>query len=186
MLYPRSMMPFQTSIHPNTPAFMARREGMLNLIDQWHALEQRAADASAKSAERFAKRGALLPRERLAQLLDPGAPFLPLATLAGYGMDDPDLTRCVPGGSQLAGIGLVSGVRCMVVVTDSGIDAGALTEAGNQKLMRCQDIALENKLPFVHLVESAGSNLRKYRVEKFIRGGGMFYNLARLSAAGCQ
>ena len=56
MLYPRSMMPFQTSIHPNTPAFMARREGMLNLIDQWHALEQRAADASAKSAERFAKR----------------------------------------------------------------------------------------------------------------------------------
>ena len=184
MLYPRSMMPFQTSIHPNTPAFMARREGMLNLIDQWHALEQRAADASAKSAERFAKRGALLPRERLAQLLDPGAPFLPLATLAGYGMDDPDLTRCVPGGSQLAGIGLVSGVRCMVVVTDSGIDAGALTEAGNQKLMRCQEIALENKLPFVHLVESAGSNLRKYRVEKFIRGGGMFYNLARLSAAG--
>jgi geranyl-CoA carboxylase beta subunit len=184
MLYPRCMMPFQTTIHPNTAVFAARREGMLNLIDQWHALEQRAADASAKSAERFAKRGALLPRERLAQLLDPGTPFLPLATLAGYGMDDPDLTRCVPGGSQLAGIGLVSGVRCMVVVTDSGIDAGALTEAGNQKLMRCQDIALENKLPFVHLVESAGSNLRKYRVEKFIRGGGMFYNLARLSAAG--
>ena len=184
MLYPRSMMPFQTTIHPNTAVFAARREGMLNLIDQWHALEQRAADASAKSAERFAKRGALLPRERLAQLLDPGTPFLPLATLAGYGMDDPDLARCVPGGSQLTGIGLVSGVRCMVVVTDSGIDAGALTEAGNQKLMRCQDIALENKLPFVHLVESAGSNLRKYRVEKFIRGGGMFYNLARLSAAG--
>jgi geranyl-CoA carboxylase beta subunit len=72
----------------------------------------------------------------------------------------------------------------MAVATDSGIDAGALTEAGNQKIMRCQEIALENRLPFVHLVESAGANLRKYRVEKFVRGGGMFYNLARLSAAG--
>jgi len=178
------MTPFQTQIQPTSDAFAAQRQGMLALIEAWHALEQRASDASARSAARFAQRGALLPRERLAQLLDPGAPFLPLATLAGYGMDDPDLSRCVPGGSQLAGIGQVSGVRCMVVVTDSGIDAGALTEAGNQKLMRCQDIALQNKLPFVHLVESAGSNLRKYRVEKFIRGGGMFYNLARLSAAG--
>jgi len=178
------MTPFQTHIQPTDPVFAAQRQSMLALIDEWHALEQRAHDASSQSAERFAKRGALMPRERLAQLLDPGAPFLPLATLAGYGMDNPDLSRCVPGGSQLAGIGMVSGVRCMVVVTDSGIDAGALTEAGNQKLMRCQDMALQNKLPFVHLVESAGSNLRKYRVEKFIRGGGMFYNLARLSAAG--
>jgi len=72
----------------------------------------------------------------------------------------------------------------MVLASDSGIDAGALTEAGNQKIIRCQELALENRLPFVQLVESAGSNLRKYRVDKFIRGGGMFYNLARLSAAG--
>ena len=180
----RGMTSFQTQTQPTSDAFAAQRQGMLALVDEWHALEQRASDASARSAARFAQRGALLPRERLARLLDPGAPFLPLATLAGYGMDDPDLSRCVPGGSQLAGIGMVSGVRCMVVVTDSGIDAGALTEAGNQKLMRCQEIALQNRLPFVHLVESAGSNLRKYRVEKFIRGGGMFYNLARLSAAG--
>lgn len=157
---------------------------MLDLVGQLRALEQRAADASGRAAARFAQRGALLPRARVARLLDPGMPFLPLCNLAGYGMDDPDPERCIPGGSQIAGIGFVSGVRCMVVATDSGIAAGALTEAGNQKLMRCQEIALENKLPFVHLVESAGSNLRQYRVEKFIRGGGMFYNLARLSAAG--
>src|SRR5690606_20918053 len=100
------------------------------------------------------------------------------------GMDGNDLDQAIPGGSQIAGIGIINGVRCMVVATDSGINAGALTEAGNQKLMRCQAIALENKLPFVHLVESAGANLRQYRVDKFIRGGGMFYNLARLSAAG--
>lgn len=182
--WPLHMMPFESLVQPASAAFEAQRQGMLELIDQWRALEQRAADVSARAAERFARRGALLPRERLARLLDPGAPFLSIASLAGYGMDDPDLQRCIPGGSQLAGVGWVSGVRCMVVVTDSAIDAGALTEAGNQKLMRCQEIALENKLPFVHLVESAGSNLRKYRVDKFIRGGGMFYNLARLSAAG--
>jgi len=157
---------------------------MLALVDEMHALEQRAADASARAAASFARRGALLPRERLARLLDPGRPFLPIATLAGYGLDDPNPATCVPGGSQLAGIGFISGVRCMVMVNDSGIDAGALTEGGNLKIMRCQDIALENKLPFVHLVESAGANLRKYRVDKFVRGGGMFYNLARLSAAG--
>jgi len=178
------MTPFQSRLHPASEAFRTQRAGMLALIDEFRALEQRAADASARAAASFERRGALLPRERMSRLLDPGRPFLPIANLAGYGMDDPDLQACVPGGSQIAGIGFVSGVRCMVVVTDSGIDAGALTESGNQKLMRCQELALENRLPFVHLVESAGSNLRKYRVEKFIRGGGMFYNLARLSAAG--
>ncbi|WP_326541614.1 acyl-CoA carboxylase subunit beta [Pseudorhodoferax sp.] len=178
------MQPFASRIHPASEAFQQQRSGMLALVEELRALERRAAEASARAAPSFAKRGALLPRERVARLLDPGRPFLPLCNLAGYGMDDPDPARCVPGGSQIAGIGFVSGVRCMVVATDSAIDAGALTEAGNQKLMRCQDIALENRLPFVHLVESAGANLRKYRVDKFIRGGGMFYRLARLSAAG--
>ena len=178
------MTPFESRLHPASEAFQSQRAGMLALVDQLRSLEQRAADASARAAPSFAKRGALLPRERVARLLDPGQPFLPVCNLAGFGMDDPDPDRCIPGGSQIAGIGFVSGVRCMVLASDSGIDAGALTEAGNQKIMRCQEIALENRLPFVHLVESAGSNLRKYRVEKFIRGGGMFYNLARLSAAG--
>ena len=178
------MIPFASRIHPASETYQSQRAGMLDLVGQLRALEQRAADTSARAAASFNRRGALLPRERVGRLLDAGMPFLPLCNLAGYGMDDADLDRCVPGGSQIAGIGYVSGVRCMVVATDSGIDAGALTEAGNQKLMRCQDIALENRLPFVHLVESAGSNLRKYRVEKFIRGGGMFYNLARLTAAG--
>jgi geranyl-CoA carboxylase beta subunit len=178
------MTPFESRIHPASEAFQAQRAGMLALVDDLRALEQRAVDASARAAASFAKRGALLPRERLARLLDVGRPFLPIASIAGYAMDNPDLAAVVPGGSQLAGIGFVSGVRCMVLVNDSGIDAGALTESGNQKIMRCQELALANKLPFVHLVESAGANLRKYRVEKFIRGGGMFYNLARLSAAG--
>src|SRR5690606_10009445 len=178
------MTPFDSRIQPHGQEYDRQRAGMLSLVDQLHALEQRAAHASAKASAVFAKRGALLPRERIARLLDPMASFLPLCNLAGYGMDGNDLDQAIPGGSQIAGIGIINGVRCMVVATDSGINAGALTEAGNQKLMRCQEIALENKLPFVHLVESAGANLRQYRVDKFIRGGGMFYNLARLSAAG--
>lgn len=178
------MTPFESHIVAQSAAFQQQRAGMLALVDDMLALEQRAAAASARAAPSFAKRKALLPRERFSRLLDPGQPLLPIANLAGYGLDDPNPETCLPGGSLLAGIGFVSGVRCMVVATDSGIDAGAMTESGNQKLLRCQDIALENKLPFVHLVESAGANLRKYRVDKFVRGGAIFYNLARLSAAG--
>ena len=72
----------------------------------------------------------------------------------------------------------------MLVADDAGIDAGALQPRGCEKLLRAQAIALENRLPFVHLVESAGANLLNYRVEQFIHGGALFYNLARLSAAG--
>jgi geranyl-CoA carboxylase beta subunit len=85
---------------------------------------------------------------------------------------------------MITGIGYVAGVRAMVVASDSGIDAGAIQHMGREKLMRAQDLALENRLPFVHLVESAGANLLKYRVEGFIHGGAIFYNLAKLSAAG--
>jgi geranyl-CoA carboxylase beta subunit len=85
---------------------------------------------------------------------------------------------------MIAGIGFVSGVRCMVVASDSGIDAGAIQAMGLDKILRVQEIALQNRLPFLHLVESAGANLMKYRVEGFVHGGTLFRNLARLSAAG--
>jgi geranyl-CoA carboxylase beta subunit len=178
------MQKFDSALDMSSALAQEQSEYMSTLINNWQEIELRAQTASEAHRDTFAKRGALLPRERLGALLDPASPFLPLANMAGYLMDDPDPTTSVPGGSQIAGIGFVSGVRCMVVITDSAIQAGAMTEAGNLKLMRCQDIALENKLPFIHLVESAGANLRKYRVDKFIRGGGIFYNLARLSAAG--
>jgi geranyl-CoA carboxylase beta subunit len=85
---------------------------------------------------------------------------------------------------MIAGIGYVAGVRAIVVASDSGIDAGAIQHMGREKLLRAQGLALENRLPFVHLVESAGANLLKYRVEGFVQGGAIFYNLAKLSAAG--
>ena len=78
----------------------------------------------------------------------------------------------------------IAGTRCMVVVDDSGIEAGALQPMGLEKFQRAQQIALENRLPFVHLVESAGANLLRYRVEDFINGGSHYARLARLSAAG--
>ncbi|MFO1330809.1 MAG: carboxyl transferase domain-containing protein, partial [Rubrivivax sp.] len=178
------MKAFESRIDPGSTEFRARRAGLLALVDELRTLQSRALQASERSRPAFEARGALLPRERLARLLDPGAPFLELSALAGYGMDDADLARSIPGGSQIAGIGFVAGVRCVVVVTDAGIQAGAMTEGGNLKLLRAQELALENRLPFVHLVESAGANLRRYRVDKFVRGGAIFYNLARLSAAG--
>jgi len=178
------MNPPKTRIDPQSEIFQQQRSAMLALVERQRILESRAVAASAASKPAFDKRSALLPRERMAQLLDPGAPFLELASLAGYCTEDADPESSIPGAAVLAGIGVVSGMRCMVVANDSGIGAGALSALGGRKIMRCQEIALENKLPFVQLVESGGANLLTYKVERFIAGGGLFYNLARLSAAG--
>ena len=99
-------------------------------------------------------------------------------------MDIDDEAKTVPGGNIIAGIGFVCGTRAVIVVDDSGINAGAMTQAGTYRLRRCQEIALTKKLPFIHLVESAGADLMKYSVEFFLNSGGVFANLARLSAAG--
>ncbi len=174
----------ESTISPGSEAFQANRAGMLELIRRVRECEQRSVAKSAEARPRFEKRQQLLPRERVSLLLDPGTPFLELCTLAGLGMDDPDLAKSVPGGGVIAGIGTVSGIRCMITASDSGIDAGALQAMGLDKQLRIQELALENKLPFVQLVESAGANLMLYRVEHFVRGGGLFRNLARMSAAG--
>jgi geranyl-CoA carboxylase beta subunit len=174
----------ENTISPGSAAYHANRDGMLALIDRMRALEERTRAASAAAKDRFHKRGQLLPRERVALVLDPGAPFIELSTLAGYMFDVPDANKSVPGGGVIAGIGFVSGIRCMVSANDAGIDAGALQPYGLDKTLRVQELALENKLPYVQLVESAGANLLRYRVEDFVRGGNIFRNLARLSAAG--
>lgn len=178
------MSVFHSSWNAQGDVAQQRRAAMLARIAQLRALEQRAADASAKSRATFEKRGQLLPRERIGLLVDAGAPWLPLCSLAGYRQDTPDAAKSVPGGGVVAGIGFVSGVRCMVVASDSGIEAGAIQPMGLDKILRVQEIALQNKLPFVHLVESAGANLMRYKVEGFVHGGALFRNLARLSAAG--
>lgn len=172
------------TISPRTKDFLAAQASMLAGLEQAQAYEARAVAKSSASRDRFTKRGQLLPRERLSLLLDPGTPFLELCRLAGLGHDTNNLEDSVPGCGIVAGIGYVSGVRCMINVSDSGIDAGALQPVGLDKILRVQELALENRLPYVQLVESAGANLLNYRVEDFVRGGNLFRNLARLSAAG--
>ena len=174
----------ETNIATGSETFQSNRSGMLSLLGKVRELEERTRQASAASKARFEKRAQLLPRERLSLLLDHGTPFLELSTLAGYCMDNADPDKGVAGGGVIAGIGYVSGVRCMVCASDSGIEAGALQPKGLDKQLRAQELALDNKLPYIQLVESAGANLMAYRVEEFVRGGNLFRNLARLSAAG--
>ncbi len=178
------MPAIQSRLDPNSEAFQGNRKRMLELVAFLRGLEKRTRDKSEEAKPLFDKRGQLLPRERIARLLDAGAPWLELSSMAGYCLDNPDPEKSIPGGGMIAGIGHVGGVRAMVVASDSGIDAGAIQHMGREKLIRAQGLALENRLPFVHLVESAGANLLKYRVEGFIHGGAIFYNLAKLSAAG--
>ncbi|HEV8390067.1 MAG TPA: carboxyl transferase domain-containing protein, partial [Dongiaceae bacterium] len=178
------MPAIQSKLDPNSAAFQSNCKRMLELVSLLRGLEKRTRDKSEEAKPLFDKRGQLLPRERIARLLDIGAPWLELSSMAGYCLDNPDPEKSIPGGGMIAGIGYVAGVRAMVVASDSGIDAGAIQHMGREKLMRAQDLAMENRLPFVHLVESAGANLLKYRVEGFIHGGAIFYNLAKLSAAG--
>ena len=184
------MPAIDSRIDTASAAFAENRAHMTALLGQLRALEARTRDTSAAVAPRFARLGKLLPRDRVALLLDPGMPQIELSTLAGYCQDADDRgvprthDTTVPGGGTIAVIGYVAGVRCLVVADDAGIDAGAMQPMGLDKFQRAQDIALQNRLPFVHLIESAGANLLKYRVEDFILGGKGFYNLARLSAAG--
>ena len=178
------MPAIQSKLDTNSEAFQGNRKRMLELVSRLRDLEKRTRDKSGEAKPLFDKRGQLLPRERIARLLDAGAPWLELSSMAGYCLDNPDPAKTIPGGGMISGIGYVAGARAMVVASDSGIDAGAIQHMGREKLLRAQDLALENKLPFVHLVESAGANLLKYRVEGFIHGGAIFRNLARLSAAG--
>ena len=175
---------FETLINPHSAVFATNRSHMLRLLAEVRRLEQATRDRSAQSKPLFDKRGQLLPRDRIALLLDPGSSFLELSALAGFGLDHPDPAKCVAGAGVIAGIGTVGGARCMVVASDAGIEAGSIRAMGREKILRAQELALQNKLPFVHLVESAGANLLRYKVEGFVLGGAIFCNLARLSAAG--
>ena len=175
---------FNSKINASSDGFRKNRQEMLELIGQLEELNSRGAILSAKRAARFEARGQLLPRERLARLLDPGMPFMAIGNIAGYLLDTDDPARSLPGSTIIAGIGFIAGVRCVVVVDDSGIQAGSLTTAGAYRITRSEEIALQQKLPFVHLVESAGGDLLNYTVEGFSKGGALFGNLAKLSKAG--
>ena len=178
------MTVFNSRINTNSEGFRKNREEMLAHISKLQELNARGAMISEKRKPRFESRGQLTPRERLARLLDPGMPFMAVGNIAGYLLDTDNADKSIPGSTIISGIGFIAGVRCVVVVDDSGIQAGSLTQAGAFRVMRCEEIALQQKLPFVHLVESAGGDLLNYTVEGFSLGGALFGNLAKLSKAG--
>ncbi|MFD7004655.1 acyl-CoA carboxylase subunit beta [Rhodococcus sp. JVH1] len=144
-------------------------------IDTEHA--KALAGGGEKYTERHKKRGKLLARERIELLLDPDSPFLELCPLAAWGSDFP------VGASTVVGIGVVEGVECLIVANDPTVRGGTSNPWTLRKGFRANDIARQNRLPVISLVESGGADLPTQK-EVFIPGGRMFRDLTQLSAAG--
>ena len=173
-----------SKIQVESDTFRENRASMLDCVARLRSYEQRTRDASNRRLATFRARGQLSPQERLDGLLDPGMPFLQLHSMANFRVEEADESLSVPGASVIVGIGFVGGVRCMIWVDDSGIAAGAATESTLAVSTSLLKLCFRQKLPLVHLVESAGANLLKYKVELWSNFGGVFRDLARLSAAG--
>jgi geranyl-CoA carboxylase beta subunit len=176
------MPALRSALVPTSEGFRANAARMLGLLEQVRAIEDKVRAASEAMRAKFEARAQLLPRERVARLLDRGSPFLELSPLAGLGMHE-DKGEVAPLGSGIAGIGVVQGKRCLLLANDSAIKGGTISPMGLKKSLRLQEIAFENKLPLVYLVESGGANLL-HQSELFVEGGRSFANQARLSAAG--
>ena len=175
------MPAFDSKLKTKTPEFLANCDSMRDLIRQLRGrLDMVQQGGGEKAQARHRSRGKLLPRERVGLLLDPGSPFLELSALAAFGMYNDES----PGASQISGVGRVSGVECWVTAADATVKGGAIYPMTVQKILRGQKIAMENRLPSVMLVESAGANL-SHQAEFFAEHGGrVFANQARMSALG--
>ena len=178
------MAVFKSKIDNKSDAFSKNKSEFSELIKKMEDIYGRAEKVSERRRQKFIERGQLTPRERLSKILDQDTAFIELFNMISYLVDDDNYDTSISGGSIIAGIGFISGVRCLVFVDDSGINAGALTAKSIDKALGCLNISLRQKLPFIHLVESSGINLMNYTVEFWSNTGGMFYGLAKLSAAG--
>ena len=178
------MAVFKSKINNKSDVFSKNKSEFSELIKKMEDIYSRAEKVSERRRQKFIDRGQLTPRERLSKILDQDTAFIELFNMISYLVDDDNYDTSISGGSIIAGIGFISGVRCLVFVDDSGINAGALTAKSIDKALGCLNISLSQKLPFIHLVESSGINLMNYTVEFWSNTGGMFYGLAKLSAAG--
>ncbi|BFU44997.1 acyl-CoA carboxylase subunit beta [Krasilnikovia sp. MM14-A1004] len=168
----------RSTLDTATSEARAARQAMLDALDEVAAETARAvAGGGPKAVDRHHARGKLTARERIELLLDPDAPFLELAALAGYGSD------FAVGGSVVAGIGVVSGVECLLIANDPTVKGGSSNPWSLKKTLRMHEIARQNRLPVISLVESGGADLPTQK-EVFIPGGAVFRNLTQLSAAG--
>jgi geranyl-CoA carboxylase beta subunit len=170
-------------LDPASSAFAHNAARMAERLAEVQRLQALVVTESESKRAKFEQRGQLLPRERVARLIDRGSAFLELSPLAGLAMHDDDGKKSVMGGGSIVGIGVVAGKRVLVSASDSAIKGGTIAPMGLKKALRAQELARENKLPLLALVESGGANLM-YQAEIFVDGGRTFANQARLSAAG--
>ena len=172
-----------SSVDPRSDAFRANAEQWRDIAADLRARRSEAAQGGpAKARERHLGRGKLLPRDRVTRLLDPGSPFLEIGALAAHGMYD----DAIHGAGMIAGIGRVEGHEVMVVCNDSTIKGGTYYPMTAKKHLRAQEIARENRLPCVYLVDSGGANL-PHQTDVFPdreHFGRIFYNQATLSSLG--
>jgi 3-methylcrotonyl-CoA carboxylase beta subunit len=168
---------------PSSEAFRANRAAHLALLAEVEqAAQAAAAGGGPQATARHVARGKMAPRDRVAGLLDPGSPFLEIGALAAHGMYD----GAAPGAGVIAGVGRVHGRDVMVVCNDATVKGGTYYPMTVKKHLRAQEIAAECRLPCVYLVDSGGANLPN-QDEVFPdrdHFGRIFYNQARMSAAG--
>ncbi|HEY1152513.1 MAG TPA: carboxyl transferase domain-containing protein, partial [Pseudolabrys sp.] len=172
-----------SSVDTASPDFSANAAAMQALIGDLREKRAEAAlGGSAKARERHVSRGKLLPRDRVMALIDPGSPFLELSPLAAYGLYEDKIHAA----GVITGIGRVSGRECMIVCNDSTIKGGTYYPMTVKKHLRAQEIARENRLPCLYLVDSGGANL-PHQTDVFPdreHFGRIFYNQATMSALG--
>lgn len=173
----------ETKLNPRSAEFQANAEAMRAQVEDLKVQLAKAAQGGGEAARaKHTARGKLLPRERVQMLLDPGTPFLELAPLAAHGMYHGD----APCAGLIAGIGRVSGVDCLIVCNDATVKGGTYYPMTVKKHLRAQEVAMQNHLPCIYLVDSGGANLPNQDDvfpdrEHF---GRIFYNQANMSANG--
>jgi geranyl-CoA carboxylase beta subunit len=181
----------ESDIDTNGAAFRENAEFMADYVRKVRSVEEKQRATEEAYRPTAEKRGKLLPRERLALLLDPGAPFLEIGSIAGYNMYG-DADGSTSGGNLITGIGYISGRRCLVVVWNFAIKGGTITPVTVRKMLRVQEIAFHTRLPVVQLHESGGGNLAgdaqmaqdPWAAVTFVDGGKVYCQQAELSAHG--
>ena len=172
-----------SKLNPRSADFQANAAAMQALVDDLRAQCEKIAQGGGEAARaKHLGRGKLLPRDRVQQLLDPGTPFLEIAPLAAMNM----YGNAAPGAGLIAGIGRVAGVDCMVVCNDATVKGGTYYPMTVKKHLRAQEIAQQNQLPCIYLVDSGGANLPNQDDVFPDRDhfGRIFYNQANMSAQG--
>ncbi len=173
----------ESQIDTRAPAFAENAAAMQDKVqDLQRLLQQTALGGSEAARQKHIARGKLLPRERVEKLLDPGTPFLELSGLAAHGMYNGD----APAAGIITGIGRVSGTDCVIVCNDATVKGGTYYPLTVKKHLRAQEIAMQNNLPCIYLVDSGGANLPQQEDVFPDRDhfGRIFYNQANMSAQG--